>query len=762
MFSLIITLLSIALVAALALATLYYGGTSWGTGGDASRAAQILTQGQQVLGAADTFRVEHGRWPNSMEELVTMKYLKEVPAIEVQVAGAGKFVNEAQAAGTKEVWTMPSAGRPTFVLSNAVGVPVCRAVNEKSRGDDGILKNPHTTLTSQCFGSADTALTVVVTKDPGDLGAALAPIVVRAAGVPSDTTSPDWHRIPVKAMSAETPSENPTQPAEGAPVVLVNGVLPNAIVGVPYSVNLNNFLTVDGQAHAGSGVTWSALSAGLPDGLFLTADGFISGTPTFEGPGDISVRATYGASSGEQTYQVAAVPLTVSLSTLTLPTATVGLPFSYDFKALVASNDSSFVGTSASFSATGLPTWLSMSNSGVLSGTPASANEAGTSVQVTASYLGKNGQQVYTIVVNGVAFQVTQVELAEFHACAVTQAGGMKCWGTNTKGELGTGVSTGNILVSAATPQDVPGLTGSVKDVAVGDHFSCAVTTAGEVYCTGSNYYGQLGDGTKTDRTSPVKVPGLTGVVSLEAGRFHVCALMPDSSVKCWGQNSYGQVGTGVISATELAPVTVASLPSAAEIDLGSHHSCARTNAGAVYCWGNNSEGQKGAATATPGVPKQVTGIASGATAITTGWLHTCAVVSGALQCWGADNGGQLGHKTTSTAVTTPQQVSGLTSGVIAVAGGQMHTCALMSSGSLKCWGAGGAGQLGIGTQPSRESYPVDVATPGLSFTSVYAGAFTTCGKTNTGSLKCWGDNNRGVTGTGGGTMVLVPTSVSP
>lgn len=766
MFSLIIVIVSIALVAALAVATLYYGGTSWGQGGQASRAAQILTQGQQVLGAADMFRIERGRWPDSVDELVTLKYLQEVPAVEVQLAGTSEaypLVGGAHAAGggATAVWTMPAAGRPTFVLRNAVGLGVCRIVNEKSRGDDGILKKPHTSLSSQCFGVADEELTVVLTKEPGELGTVLAPVEVRAASVPLDMASPEWHRVPSKAVVAGTPPGpvEPTDPDAGATVSLVSGVLPSAIVGVPYSVNLNNFLTIDGQGYSGPGVTWSVVSNGLPNGLFLTSDGFISGTPTFEGTGSLQVSVSLGASAGEQTFQVTAVPLTVSLSTASLPTAQVGQLYSYDFKSVVTSNDTLFSGASASFSATGLPAWLSISNAGVISGTPTSANGAGTSIQVTASYLGASGQRVYTLVVNGVSMQVTKIAAGENHTCAVTTAGGLKCWGYGSFGQLGfaSGYST--------TPGDVTNLTSGVAGVSVGQFHTCAVTTAGGVKCWGKNDYGQLGDSSTTNRALPTDVVGLqAGVASVSAGYLHTCAVLTSGGAKCWGANATGQLGDNTTT-QRLTPVSVYSASNYSSISVGRSHACALTTAGQVKCWGSNVYGQLGVnnTVSTSLTPMTILFGYSpppSVLSISANMDHVCLVTAtGAAKCWGRNDNGQLGDNSTINR-GRPVDVVGLTSGVATVAAGGFHSCAMTTEGGLKCWGQGGAGQLGDGGTVDRLT-PVAVTGRAANTAGVHAGGRHTCAETTTGVLQCWGYNNYGQVGNASVTNRLTPADIS-
>lgn len=227
MFSLIIVLVSIGLAAAIALATLYYGGDAFREGETAARAARVVNQGQQVLGAADMFKSEQGRWPNSMAEMVALKYLKEIPTVPALTDGAGAgggtqappppeeerplsfmpgLVSDAVAASSEVAWTMPMPGNPTFVLESAVNTELCQEVNRKVRGDNGILKRARTTLTAQCFGDAASSLTVVVTRNPAQLVGPLAEPKVKTASIPSDGASPDWFVSPGSEVSGGAPA----------------------------------------------------------------------------------------------------------------------------------------------------------------------------------------------------------------------------------------------------------------------------------------------------------------------------------------------------------------------------------------------------------------------------------------------------------------------------------------------------------------------------------------------------------------------------
>ena len=167
MFSLIITIISIALVAALTLATIYYGGAAFNKGSAQANAAKIANQSQQLLGAVQMYRADHGAWPASLAVLVSENYLKTIP-VAFRDGGAVPTAHAAE-----QAWGMPVAGNPTFVLRNAVDVDTCRETNLKLLGNDGILKQAYAVYRAQCFGESKQALSVVVTAEPLALSAAL-------------------------------------------------------------------------------------------------------------------------------------------------------------------------------------------------------------------------------------------------------------------------------------------------------------------------------------------------------------------------------------------------------------------------------------------------------------------------------------------------------------------------------------------------------------------------------------------------------------
>ena len=158
------------------------------------------------------------------------------------------------------------------------------------------------------------------------------------------------------------------------------------------------------------------------------------------------------------------------------------------------------------------------------------------------------------------------------------------CWGDNEFGALGNGTTTNPVA-----PVEVAGLSNGVAAIAVGWYHTCALTAVGGIKCWGDNEYGQLGDGTTTHRRMPVEVAGLSSnVVAIAAGSSHTCALTAAGGVKCWGYNFYGQLGDGT-KTDRLTPVDVFGLSSGiSAIAAGGDHTCALTAAGGVKCWGDN------------------------------------------------------------------------------------------------------------------------------------------------------------------------------
>jgi len=352
--------------------------------------------------------------------------------------------------------------------------------------------------------------------------------------------------------------------------------------------------------------------------------------------------------------------------------------------------------------------------------------------------------------------RVSPLSTGAFHACALTSSGGVRCWGNNRAGQLGEGTYTDSPI-----PVDVSGLSSGVSAVSAGDFHTCALTCSGRVKCWGSSVQGELGNGTWTNSTVPVNVSGLaSGVSAISTGGDHTCALTSSGGVKCWGSNEYGQLGDGTNTKSNV-PVNVSGLASGVStISASGWFTCALTSSGGVKCWGVNGDGVLGNGTNTDSnVPVNVSGLASGVSAISAGGV-TCALTSsGGVKCWGSNKYGNLGNGT-NTDSNVPVNVSGLASGVSAISAGAFHTCALTSSGGVKCWGENMNGELGNGTN-IKSNVPVNVSSLASGIIAISAGSWYTCAVTSSGGVKCWGSNLDGRLGNGTKANSNVPVEVS-
>ena len=350
---------------------------------------------------------------------------------------------------------------------------------------------------------------------------------------------------------------------------------------------------------------------------------------------------------------------------------------------------------------------------------------------------------------------VTAIATGSHHTCALTTLGAVKCWGNNQYGSLGDNSTTGRLV-----PVDVSGLAGGVTAIAAGGSHSCAVTAAGGVKCWGNNEKGSLGDDSTTQRLMPVDVVGLaSGIAAVAAGTSHTCALTTAGGVKCWGSNVFGALGDGS-NTQRLVPVDVIGLASGVvAITAGGHHTCAIRSGGRAVCWGSNVRGQLGdGGSADRSHPIDVSGLGSGTAAISAGLDHACAVkTSGRLVCWGSDSDNQLGAAFFGDSHVPIDVV--LPPTVAEVSAGRNHTCARMSGGGVKCWGSNNSGQLGNGTTV-RSHLPVDVTGLGSGTTGIAAGGGHTCALTAPGGVKCWGSSVFGELGDGSAALRLTPVDV--
>ena len=341
-------------------------------------------------------------------------------------------------------------------------------------------------------------------------------------------------------------------------------------------------------------------------------------------------------------------------------------------------------------------------------------------------------------------------------SCARTRSRAVRCWGERNDDPRGAHAGV------PRAPKHVPGAEGAAQ-LAVGPYHACARTSAGTVRCWGSNGLGQLGDGTTASGELPRTVPGLTGVAQVSLGESHSCARRFDGSVWCWGFNGSGQLGDGTWTdhRTPRAVMRLGETLRATQLAAGHFHTCARTEDGAVWCWGFNGAGQLGDGTLADRLaPVRVRGLPAGVRVerVAAGRHHTCALLEdGAAWCWGENASGQLGDGGTRDRAS-PAPVMGVRD-LTELSLGDRHTCARRVEGSVFCWGANRDGQLGDGTnldrpRPNRVPALTDVAQIAL-------GERHSCARLGDGTVRCWGDNDRGAVGDGGTVDRWTPTPVA-
>ena len=354
------------------------------------------------------------------------------------------------------------------------------------------------------------------------------------------------------------------------------------------------------------------------------------------------------------------------------------------------------------------------------------------------------------------------------HTCAL-RAGEILCWGHNGNGQLGIGSLQGRGADS--TPLVAVNLGGRrAIGIAAGGRHTCALTSdgdpnAGAAVCWGDDSFGQLGfsDG-RTRGTAPgdvldaVPLGADQTIVTLAAGLYHTCALLRDGGVVCWGDNRFGQLGVGggsgaPGSAANLTFVPVALGEAARALSAGAYHTCAVLASGAVRCWGWNDFGQVSSSDSSSGDPSADRLVTVGippAQAVAAGGFHSCAILeTGVVSCWGLGRAGQDGVLVNlQHPVLAPGTVVDLGPGrtARAIAAGASHTCAVLDDYSVKCWGFNVDGELGLGDVSNRgddEALGADLPRVALGSDPVSrlsAGANHSC-VVQAANIKCWGLN---------------------
>ncbi len=380
---------------------------------------------------------------------------------------------------------------------------------------------------------------------------------------------------------------------------------------------------------------------------------------------------------------------------------------------------------------------------------------------------------------SGTVVAWSSVTMGASHACGLSTAGKAYCWGARVAGETGDGdpVEGTGIRFNNKVPYAVAGgLT--FAELSAGSGHTCGITTAGALYCWGSNAAGQIGDGGSRGgpegphwRNVPVAIaPGMT-FISVAAGSGYTCAVAADGVTYCWGANDSQAASGGHAGAPSniLTPRDAQVGVALTEVYAGGNRAtCGRTSAGAVYCWGSDSWGMlgDGPTQAPSGAgPKQVAGSYQ---QVSIGSVSGCAVgTDQGMYCWGENHDGQVGYAASGDYHNdfTPAPVAigaGLAWKQAAVGSG--FACGLTTSGAAYCWGLNSNGQAGIGSYTPRHPTPTAV-TGGHVFASLSPNSkgSSMCGVTTANETWCWGYNIAYQLGTTTPSIdALAPVKVAP
>lgn len=394
--------------------------------------------------------------------------------------------------------------------------------------------------------------------------------------------------------------------------------------------------------------------------------------------------------------------------------------------------------------------------------------------------------QSYSEVYSGEGFltpanKIVDVAVGRNHTCALTLAGDIKCWGDNAGGEIGANDTgyRGHTPGSMATLQYL-NLGQPAKSIKANTHHTCAILADNSLKCWGINNSGQLGyddfnwrGQTIASITSLSPVNLGQGVKQVAPGYGHTCAILMDNSLKCWGANDYGQLGYDDYNWRGYYPGSMASLSAvnlgsglyAKQITAGQNHTCALLQNNNVKCWGRNLNGELGyddtlSRGHSPGNMAALPYLNLGEPVlqISAGRYHTCALLmSGAVKCWGWNGYGQLGYDDTTQRGHLPGDMAALPAinlGFLAkgVVAGYGDTCAILIDDSVKCWGYGGWGTLGYNdtayrghTIGSMAALPKINIGQGVKNLALQTGHV--CGVLADDKLKCWGWNVYGQLG---------------
>jgi alpha-tubulin suppressor-like RCC1 family protein len=334
----------------------------------------------------------------------------------------------------------------------------------------------------------------------------------------------------------------------------------------------------------------------------------------------------------------------------------------------------------------------------------------------------------------------TQVDGGGAHTCAKISGGYAYCWGSNDNGQLGIG--SNEMKLSPVLLNSISG----VAYISAGLDHTCAVLVDGKIKCWGKGSSGQIGNGLQVQKTLPETVLGIDNAKKVSAGHFHTCAVLTTGQIKCWGN---GIMGDGQYTRMQTTPVLVSGISDAQDMCTGEYHSCALVSDGKIKCWGPGNQGALGRA---GNIDEAITPVFAdgleGAVQVTCGMRHTCARLgSGSVRCWGSGIEGQLGNGNFAGSYSAVDVLE--ITNAVQMTSGNDHTCVILATGVVKCWGGNGYGQLGNGNQVAKAVptglYSNVAGTRQLSASNLGH----TCSVLGTATIRCWGGNWKGQLGDG-------------
>ena len=359
-----------------------------------------------------------------------------------------------------------------------------------------------------------------------------------------------------------------------------------------------------------------------------------------------------------------------------------------------------------------------------------------------------------------------RIAAGDKHTCAISLNNTIWCWGDNTYSQLGSSAFSDDFSLVPIQVSALPGLR-IAKRIVAGTNHTCVLATDGTVWCWGYNGYGSVGI-VGGNQQNPVQVLVGATATMIAAGGFTTCAVLINDSMECWGRNHKGQLGNDTSGGTPVdTPVYTSFVPGSftvGHLEIGSAHSCAISVLGAAWCWGDVANGRLGITQELNVlIPTPTASLGSTASEVAAGGAHTCALLTnGSVTCFGYNDTGQLGQTPTQPASSNAiPTVVALVATATHVSAGKQFTCALLSTATVHCFGDNVSGQLGAGSFGSARETPGAVLGLTGTVVDVVAGTGHSCAVMSTGQVRCWGLNDQGQLGIGTQSNVSAATAIA-